>query len=115
MISVVFPADVFWYTVKFPGRCGPLNRTVKHNKQLLTMQAEGDVDGPLLNKALEIGDLSTFQDGLRGTVTNVDPADCVFCIVEVHGSGLLGAGGSNIGDGPTIQVRSHYVLRVGNE
>lgn len=70
------------------------------------MQAEGDVDGPLLYEALEIGDLGTFQDRLRGTVTNMDPADCVFDVVEVHGSGLLGAGGSDVRDGPTAQESS---------
>lgn len=81
----------------------------------LTVQAQGDVDGPFLHKALQVGDLGTLEDGLGGTVTHVDPAHRVLHVVEVHGRGLLGAGGGDVGHGGSAQVRGQDVLGVGNE
>lgn len=79
------------------------------------MEAQGDVDGPFFHKTLQVGDLGTLEDGLGGTVTHVDPAHRVLHVVEVHGRGLLGAGGGDVGHGGSAQVRGQNVLGVGNE
>lgn len=79
------------------------------------MQAQGDVDGPFLHEALQVGDLGTLEDGLRGAVAHVHPAHRVLHVVEVHGRGLLGAGGGDVGHGGSAQVRGQDVLGVGDE
>lgn len=84
-------------------------------ERALTVQAEGDVDGALLHKALQVGDLGTLEDGLGGAVTHVNPAHRVFNVVEVHGRGLLGAGGGDVGHRGAAQVGGQDVLGVGDE
>lgn len=79
------------------------------------MQVERDVDSPFFNKPFEVRDFGTFENRLGGTVTNMDPADCVVYVVEIHGSSLFGASWADVRDRPTIQVGSHDVLRIGNE
>lgn len=81
----------------------------------LTVQAQGDVDGPFFHEALQVGDLGTLEDGLGGTVPHVDPAHGVLHVVEVHGRGLLGAGGGDVGHGGSAQERGQDVLGVGDE
>lgn len=81
----------------------------------LTVQAEGDVDDPLVGDALQVGDLGTLELRSCGGVTHVDPADRFLCVQEVHGGGLLGAReGQAVGIGPR-QGRGLDVLRVGDE
>ena len=79
------------------------------------MQAERDVDGALLHEALQVGDLGTLEDGLGRAVAHVHPAHRVLNVVEVHGRGLLGAGGGDVGHRGSAQVRGQDVLGVGNE
>jgi len=45
----------------------------------------------------------------------VNPAHCVFNVVEVHGRGLLGAGGGDVGHRGSTQVGGQDVLGVGDE
>ena len=79
------------------------------------MQAEGDVDDPLLGKALQIGDLSTFEVRGRGGVPDVDPADGLLGIEEIHGGGLFGAGGQQAVECGATQRGGLDVLGVGNQ
>lgn len=60
---------------------------------VLTMQAEGDVDDSLLCEALQIGNLGTFEVCGCGCVSDMDPADSLLGVEEVHGCSLFGAGG----------------------
>lgn len=70
------------------------------------MQAEGDVDGMLIHKALQARHPGTLELCLGSTVPNVHPAYSLIGITEVHGRGLSGAGGCDGRHlGPT-QVRS---------
>lgn len=64
---------------------------IKHTikSMVLTVQAEGDVDGLLLCEALGIGELGTLELGGSRRVTHVDPAHSLLGVDEVHSSGLL--------------------------
>lgn len=55
----------------------------------LTVEAEGDVDDPLLREALQVRDLGALEVRRRRRVAHVDPADCLLGVEEVHGRGLL--------------------------
>lgn len=79
------------------------------------MQAEGDVDDSFFRKALQIGDQGTFEVCGRGGVAHVDPAHSFLGVQEVHGRGLLGAGGQQAVDGGAAQGRGLDVLGVGDQ
>lgn len=79
------------------------------------MQAEGDVDGPLVSDALRVGDLGALELRAGGGVTHMDPADRFLCVQKVHGGGLLGASeGQAVGIGAG-QRGGLNVLGVGDE
>lgn len=82
---------------------------------VLTVQAEGDVDDSLLCEALQIGDLGTFEVCGGGGVSYVDPADTLLGVDEVHGCGLFGAGGQQAVDRGAAQGGGLDVLGVGNQ
>lgn len=82
---------------------------------LLTVQAQGDVDGALLGEALQVGDLGALELGAGGRVAHVDPAHRLLSVQEVHGGGLLGAGGQQAVDRGAAQKRGLDVLGVGYE
>lgn len=69
--------------------------TIKN--MVLTVQAEGDVDGLLLREALGIGEFGTLELGGCGGVSHVDPAHGLLGIDKVHSGGLLGVDGDGIG------------------
>lgn len=79
------------------------------------MQAEGDVDDPLLGEALQIGNLGTFQVRGRRGVSHVDPADGLLGVDEIHGRGLFGAGGQQAVDSGAAQGGGLDVLGVGDQ
>lgn len=79
------------------------------------MQAETDVDGPLVGDALHVGDLGALELRAGGGVTHVDPADGFLRVQEVHGGGLLGASEGQAVSSGASQRRGLDVLGVGNE
>lgn len=64
---------------------------------VLTVQAEGDVDGLLLREALGIGEFGTLELGGSGGVSHVDPAHGLLGVDKIHSGGLLGFDGDGIG------------------
>lgn len=82
---------------------------------VLTVQAEGDVDDSLLSEALQIWDLGALEVCGRGRVPDVDPADGLLSIQEVHGCGLFGAGGQQAVDSGATQGGGLDVLGVGDQ
>lgn len=88
---------------------------VEYYCNVLTVQTEGDVDDSLICEALQIGNLGTLEVcGGRG-VSHMDPADSFLGIEEVHGRGLLGAGGQQAVDCGATQGRGLDILRVGDQ
>lgn len=87
---------------------------IKHiiKNMVLTVQAEGDVDGLLLCEALGIGELGTLELGGSGRVTHVDPAHGLLGVDEVHSGGLLSVDGDGVS---STQGGGLDVLRVGYE
>lgn len=81
----------------------------------LTVEAEGDVDDPLLREALQVRDPGAFEVRRGGRVAHVDPADRLLGIEKVHGCGLLGGGGQEAVDGGAAQGRDLDVLGVGDQ
>lgn len=79
---------------------------------VLTVQAEGDVDGLLLREALGIGEFGTLELGGSGGVSHVDPAHGLLGVDKVHSGGLLGVDGDGIG---SAQRGGLDVLWVGYE
>lgn len=79
------------------------------------MQAEGDVDHPLLCEALQIGNPGTFEVRGCGGVSYVDPADGLLSVQEVHSCGLFGAGGQQAVDRAAAQRGGLDVLGVGDQ
>lgn len=79
------------------------------------MEAEGDVDDPLLREALQVGDPGALEVRGRGRVAHVDPADRLLGVEEVHGRGLLGGGGQQAVDGGAAQGGGLDVLGVGDQ
>lgn len=83
-------------------------------KLLLTVQAEGDVDGADVRDRLEVRDAGALQLGGGGGVTHIYPADGLLGVVEVHGHGLLGGDGGQPGCGAT-QGGAADVIEVSNQ
>lgn len=81
----------------------------------LTVEAEGDVDDPLLREALQVRNPGALEVRRRGRVAHVDPADRLLGIEEVHGGGLFGGGGQQAVDGGAAQGRGLDVLGVGDQ
>ena len=82
---------------------------------VLTVQAEGNVDHPLLCEALQTGNPGTFEVRGRGGVSYVDPADGLLGVQEVHGRGLFGASGQQAVDRAAAQGGGLDVLGVGDQ
>lgn len=68
-------------------------------KQLLTVQAEGDVNGADVGDSLEVGDAGALQVGGGRGFSHIYPADCFLGIDEVHSHGLLSGDGGQPGRG----------------
>lgn len=81
----------------------------------LTVEAEGDVDDPLLREALQVWNPGALEVCRRGRVAHVDPADRLLDIEEVHGGGLFGGGGQQAVDSGAAQGRGLDVLGVGDQ
>lgn len=82
--------------------------------KLLTVQAEGDVDGADVGDVLEVGDAGTLQVGGGGGFTHIYPADCLLGIDEVHSHGLLGGDGGQPGSG-AAQGGAADVMKVSDQ
>lgn len=83
-------------------------------KLLLTVEAEGDVDGADVCHGLEVRDAGALQlSGGRG-VSHIYPADGLRGIDEVHGHGLLGGDGMQPRRG-AAQRGAANVMEVGNQ
>lgn len=81
----------------------------------LTVEAEGDVDDPLLREALQVRDPGALEVRGRGRVAHVDPADRLLGVEEIHGRGLLGGCGQQAVDGGAAQGGGLDVLGVGDQ
>lgn len=81
----------------------------------LTVEAEGDVDDPLLCEALQVRDPGALEVRRRGRVAHVDPADHLLSVEEVHGRGLLCGCGQQAVDGGAAQGGGLDVLGVGDQ
>lgn len=79
------------------------------------MEAEGDVNDPLLRKALQVRDPGALEVRGRGRVAHVDPADRLLGVEEVHGRGLLRGRGQQAVDGGAAQGGGLDVLGVGDQ
>lgn len=85
---------------------------VKLNFDVLTVQAEGDVDDLFFREALQIRDQGTFEVCGWGGVSHMNPADSFPCINEVHGRRLFGAGGQQTVDSGATQGSGLDVLGI---
>ncbi len=83
-------------------------------KPLLTVQAEGDVNGADVSDSLEVRDAGTLQLGGSGGVAYIYPADGLLRVDEVHGHGLLGGDGGQPGHG-AAQGGAAYVMEDSNQ
>lgn len=81
---------------------------------LLTVEAEGDVDGADVGDGLQVRDAGTLQVGGGGGFAHVNPADGLVSIDEVHRHGLLGGDGVEPGRG-AAQRGAADVVEVGDE
>lgn len=98
-----------------PGQARTAHPTLHSPIVALTVEAEGDVDDPLLCKALQVRNPGALEVRRRGRVTHVDPAHRLLGIEEVHGGGLFGGGGQQAVDGGAAQGRGLDVLGVGDQ
>lgn len=83
-------------------------------KLLLTVQAEGDVNGAGVRDSLEVRDAGALQLGGSGGVTHIYPADSLLGIDEVHSHCLLGGDGGQPGRG-AAQGGAADVMEVSNQ
>lgn len=83
-------------------------------KLLLTVQAEGDVDGADVSDSLEVWDAGALQVGGGGGFTHIYPADSLLGIDKVHSHCLLGGDGGQPGSGAT-QGGAADVMEVSNQ
>lgn len=81
---------------------------------LLTVEAEGDVDGADVGDRLQVRDAGTLQVRGGGGFAHVYPADGLVSVDEVHGHGLLGGDGMEAGQGAT-QCSAADVVEVGDQ
>ena len=81
---------------------------------VLTVQAQGDVDGADVAQDLEVGDVGTLELRGGGRVAHVDPADRLLGVDKVHGHGLLGGDGGQAGGGAAERGAAD-VVEVGDQ
>lgn len=109
MISCKTQSNLF-STCFFPKQTPDIKSIIKNT--VLTVEAEGDVDGLLLCEALGIGEPGTLELGGSRRVTHVDPAHGLLGVYEVHSSGLLSVDGDGVS---SAQGGGLDVLGVGYE